>query len=162
MFHDDPLILLCAGNGQIDSGLAARIDIVTVVLFANVFGDRPVAMPNQGAGRCPGCGERFGVGHGRVDRVPDQSLIDGTIGERYNYLAATKGKDYAFIYDYTGRNFEINMGKIKGAKVKASWYSPRNGRKTLIRILDNKGVMKFDPPGEEKEGNDWVLILESI
>lgn len=96
------------------------------------------------------------------DRVPDQSLIAGNVGEKYNYLAATRGEDYAFIYDYTGRDFEINMGKIKGAKVKASWYNPRNGSKTSIGSYNNKGVIKFNPPGDEKEGNDWVLILESI
>lgn len=94
------------------------------------------------------------------DRIPDQSLVAGAQGERYNYIAATRGKDYAFIYDYTGRNFEVNMGKISGKKVKATWYSPRDGSKKIIGNILNKGVAKFDPPGEEKEGNDWVLILE--
>jgi len=33
----------------------------------------------------------------------------------------------------------------------------------LSRInFDNKGVQKFDPPGEEAEGNDWVLVLEGV
>ena len=35
--------------------------------------------------------------------------------------------DNAFIYTYNGRNFKVNMGKISGDRVKASWYSPRNG-----------------------------------
>jgi hypothetical protein len=54
------------------------------------------------------------------------------------------------------------MGKIPGQKVKASWYSPRDGSKKLIGNILNKGIAKFDPPGEEKEGNDWVLILEAL
>ncbi len=95
------------------------------------------------------------------ERVPDQSLIAGTQGEKYNYIAATRGKDYAFIYDYTGRTFEVNMGKINGKKVNASWYSPSEGSKKTIGSFLNKGVQKFDPPGEKQEGNDWVLILES-
>ena len=94
------------------------------------------------------------------DRVPDQSLIAGKQGEKYNYIAATRGKDYAFIYDYTGRNFQVNMGKIEGDKVKASWYSPRDGSKTALGTYTNKGIENFDPPGEEKDGNDWVLVLE--
>ena len=94
------------------------------------------------------------------ERIPDQSLIAGRQGERYNYIAATRGKNYAFIYDYTGRDFEVNMGKINGQKVKATWYSPRNGSKKVIGSFLNKGILKFDPPGKEKEGNDWVLILE--
>jgi hypothetical protein len=94
------------------------------------------------------------------DRVPDQSLIAGENGDRYNYLAATRGKNYAFIYDYTGRTFQVNMSKIDGSKVKASWYSPRDGSKRSIGEFANTGVQDFDPPGEQMEGNDWVLILE--
>jgi hypothetical protein len=95
------------------------------------------------------------------ERVPDQFLVADQ-GEKYNYLAATRGKDYAFIYDYTGRPFSVNMGKIGGSKVKATWYSPRDGSKTSIGSFTNKGVQQFDPPGEEKEGADWVLILEKL
>ena len=96
------------------------------------------------------------------DRIPDQSLIAGKQGEKYGYIAATRGKDYAFIYDYTAKPFEVRMGSITGSKVKASWYNPRNGSKKAIGIYVNKGFRKFDPPGEQREGNDWVLILESI
>lgn len=94
------------------------------------------------------------------ERVPDQSLIAGKQGEKYNRLIATRGENYAFVYAYTGRNMEINMGKIKGDKVKASWFNPRDGKITEIGEFDNKGVKEFNPPGEEKEGNDWVLILD--
>jgi hypothetical protein len=96
------------------------------------------------------------------ERVPDQSLIAGEQGQRYQYLAGTRGEDYAFIYNYTGRVFKVNMGKINGKKIVASWFDPKNGNKILIGLVKNKGVKKFDPPGEEKEGNDWVLVLESI
>ncbi|MFL5739409.1 MAG: glycoside hydrolase family 140 protein [Flavisolibacter sp.] len=95
------------------------------------------------------------------DRVPDQSLVSGGQGEKYHYIAATRGNDYAFVYDYTGRPFELNMGKIRGNNVKASWYSPRDGSKKPIGSFVNTGIRKFDPPGEQKDGNDWVLVLES-
>ena len=96
------------------------------------------------------------------ERVPDQSLISGANGDKYNYIVGTRGKEYAFIYDYTGRTFSVNMGKITGPKVKASWYSPRDGSKTSIGAFANKGTQVFDPPGEQVEGNDWVLILEAL
>ena len=96
------------------------------------------------------------------ERVPDQSLINGKQGERYNYVAATRGKHYAFIYTYTGKDFKVNMGKISGQKIKATWYSPSDGSKQLIGSFTNKGVISFNPPGNESEGNDWVLILESL
>lgn len=96
------------------------------------------------------------------ERVPDQSIINGSQGERYRYLAATRGKDYAFIYDYTGRNFAVNMGKIEGKQIKAAWFDPKDGSRKPAGTFSNKGVRQFDPPGEEGEGNDWVLILESV
>jgi len=96
------------------------------------------------------------------DRVPDQSLVAGKQEEKYDYIAATRGKDYAFLYDYNGRKFAVNMGKISGSRVRAKWYNPRGGRYNSIGSFRNKGVVSFDPPGGQKEGNDWVLILESI
>jgi hypothetical protein len=93
------------------------------------------------------------------DRVPDQSLIAGDAGERYNHLVATRGKNYAMVYTYTGRTIPVQMDKISGTRIKASWYSPRNGKTTAIGSFTNKGMQQFDPPGEEKEGNDWVLLL---
>lgn len=95
------------------------------------------------------------------DRMPDDSLIVGEQGKKYNYIAATRGNDYAFVYDYTGEPFEVRMGKISGKKVKAYWYNPKNGSKKLIGVFVNKGFRKFGPPGQQRDGNDWVLILES-
>lgn len=94
------------------------------------------------------------------ERVPDQSLVANQ-GEKYDYQVATRGKNYALIYTYTGRKITVNMGKILGDKVTASWYNPRNGQKTKIGIFDNKGTKEFQPSGKKEDGNDWVLILIS-
>jgi len=96
------------------------------------------------------------------ERVPDQTLIAGKQGAKYNYLVATRGKNYAFIYTYNGRNMLIAMGKIAGEKVKASWFDPRTGVTQVIGSFVNNGTHEFNPPGEVKDGNDWVLILDSI
>jgi hypothetical protein len=95
------------------------------------------------------------------DRVPDQSII-ASQGEKYDTQIATRGNNYAFIYTYTGKNILINTGKIKGDKIRASWYSPRDGSTTTIGIFPNKGILEFDPLGEPKNGNDWVLIIDSV
>jgi len=96
------------------------------------------------------------------ERVPDQQLIAGDAGTKYNWLAATRGNNYAFIYTYNGRNIKIVMGRITGAKVKASWYNPRNGSATPAGEFPNKGILEFNPPGQPANGNDWVLILDSV
>lgn len=97
-----------------------------------------------------------------LERVPDQSLIaPGTQGEKYDYLVATRGTSYAFIYTYTGRNINVVPGKISGSHINASWFNPRTGETTAIKTYSNTAVQAFNPPGEVEEGNDWVLVLES-
>jgi hypothetical protein len=54
------------------------------------------------------------------------------------------------------------MGKIRGEQVRAYWYNPRTGKGQVIGKFENKGVVEFNPPGEKKDGNDWVLILVKI
>lgn len=94
------------------------------------------------------------------DRVPDQSIIAGTNGEKYERVIATRGDNYIMVYTYTGKDFELNMGKIAGNEVNATWFDPRTGKTSVIGKIKNTGVAKFNPPGEPKNGNDWVLILE--
>jgi hypothetical protein len=94
------------------------------------------------------------------DRVPDQSFIAGDAGQQYDRLLATRAKDCAMIYTYTGRTISVNMDKLTAKKgIKASWYNPRDGKYTDIGFFENKGVKEFDPPGEVAAGNDWVLIM---
>lgn len=93
------------------------------------------------------------------ERVPDQSLLAEN-GERYDRLLATRGKDYALIYTWNGRDMKINMGKIGGAKLNVSWYDPRTGQTRVLGKVTNRGIKTFDPPGEVRNGNDWVLVLE--
>lgn len=94
------------------------------------------------------------------ERVPGQEMVANQ-GEKYNYIVATKGKSYAFLYTFTGRNIEVKLGILSGKLLKCSWYNPRNGQKFLIGKTTNQGVKSFDPPGEEKVGNDWILVLEN-
>ncbi len=97
-----------------------------------------------------------------LEREPAQDLINNQ-SYRYDYLLATKGKSYAFVYTFTGRNIELNMGRYAGKTVKSSWYNPRNGQYIAIGFFENNGGVKsFNPPDEEKEGNDWVLVLEDL
>lgn len=95
------------------------------------------------------------------DRIPDQSLLAGENGARYDYQVATRGNEFAFIYTYNGKMITVNTGKIAGDSLKATWYNPRNGEKIGIGQYENSGILEFDPPGDPEEGNDWVLILDS-
>lgn len=94
-----------------------------------------------------------------LDRVPDQSLIPNN-GTRYDRVAASRGKTYAFAYSYTGAPFTMRLGAISGRQVTARWYSPRDGSFTPAGTHPNRGERRFDPPGDTRSGNDWVLVLD--
>lgn len=96
------------------------------------------------------------------DRVPDSSLVSAGQGKGYDYLAATRGPDYAFVYTYTGREIKVTLGKISGNEVRAAWYNPRDGRWQEIGRFENSGIRSFQPPGEVRNGNDWVLVLDCL
>jgi len=96
------------------------------------------------------------------ERIPDQSLIAGDPGQKYDYQAATRGENYAMVYTYNGRNILVHMDKIAGGPVKATWFNPRDGSETKIGTFPNSGIREFDPPGEPTDGNDWILVLDFI
>ena len=102
------------------------------------------------------------LSHSYFDRVPDQTLIAGKNGDQYERVIGTRGEEFAMLYTYTGKNFSVQMGKIDGDEVKASWFDPRTGKTISIGTFENKGIKEFNPPGEPKNGNDWVLVLEKI
>jgi hypothetical protein len=96
------------------------------------------------------------------ERAPAQDLLLSDQGEKYNYLAATKGVGFVFVYTYNGRNININPEKLAGDKIRASWFNPRNGMYFEIGTYKDTTITTFDPPGEKADGNDWVLVLDFI
>ena len=89
------------------------------------------------------------------ERVPDQSIIAGENGERYERIAATRGTDYLLVYNYTGRPMQIDLRKISGEKKNVWWYSPKTGRLDFLGEFDNQ-VKSFSHDGAY--GDDQVLI----
>jgi len=91
-------------------------------------------------------------------RVPDPSLIASAL-DGSDHIVATRGDDYAFIYSPQGRKFTVNLGKISGEQLKASWFNPRTGTANGIGLIPNSGTHEFTCPSEGF-GSDWVLILD--
>ncbi|MEH6306877.1 glycoside hydrolase family 140 protein [Olivibacter sp. CPCC 100613] len=118
------------------------------------------ALQNPGAGEMRYLKELV-LSKSFLDRVPDQSLLAEN-GEKYDYKVATRGKDYALIYTYNGGTVKVNPSKIATGKLKASWFDPRKGVYTEIGEVSPTDGQTFEAPGEAKEGNDWVLVLEAI
>lgn len=93
------------------------------------------------------------------DRVPVTDAVADN-GERYDFVPGSRGTTYALFYTWTGRNFTLEMLKLRFRAAKASWFHPATGKKEPISDFRNALNIEFDPPGEPRNGNDWVLILE--
>jgi hypothetical protein len=117
------------------------------------------AMDDPGAGQMQHL-KRLMLSHPFFDRMPDQAVVAGENGERYDRVIATRGRSYALLYTYSGKKFGVKMGAISGQTVRTSWYDPRTGNSRTIGTFPNSGTREFDPPGEPAPGNDWVLVLE--
>lgn len=91
------------------------------------------------------------------ERVPDQSIIAGENGTRYDRLAATRGNDYLLVYNYTNRPMDIDLSKISGKKKNVWWYDVTDGHLDYAGKFDS-GVKHFQYDGGHGAGNDRVLI----
>jgi hypothetical protein len=121
----------------------------------------------------PGAGQ---MQHGRrliesrpfLTRIPDDSVIvmadpaSSVPGAGLKRYVATRDSEgsYAMVYVPTGRPFKVKMDKIGGAKVKAWWFNPRDGKATLIGEYPNTGEREYSPP-TKGENLDWVLVLDN-
>jgi len=93
--------------------------------------------------------------------VPDQSAIYGKNYKDDNHIRAAVASDASFLIAYMakGQPVTIVMKKIKGPKVSAWWYNPRNGEAKPIGEFDHVGFQTFVPPSSG-ENNDWILVLD--
>jgi hypothetical protein len=93
-----------------------------------------------------------------LSRVPDDSLVVDVLAGP-DRIAATRGDGYAFVYSGQGRPFTVNMGKMSGSEVLATWFNPRNGELREAGKFPNSGTREFTCPSEGF-GSDWVLVLD--
>lgn len=92
------------------------------------------------------------------ERVPDQSIIVGKNGVKYDRLIATRGKDYMLIYNYNSNVMKIDLRKISGKKKLLWWFNPSDGAISFIGTADNK-IITMSPQIEKSDKvNDRVLI----
>ena len=103
-----------------------------------------------------------------LTRIPDSTVIvisnvpTAMPGQgRYRFVATRdETGTYAMVYAPVGREFAVRMDAIKGSKVVAWWYNPRNGKATKIgRFENDKKERTFVPP-DLGEMIDWILVLD--
>lgn len=102
-----------------------------------------------------------------LTRIPDDSILvtdrvkTAVPGAGRYRFAATRDEagTYAMVYAPLGRKFKVHMDKIAGARVKAWWFNPRDGKPTAIGDFPNTGEREFRSP-DPGEHLDWVLVLD--
>lgn len=94
-----------------------------------------------------------------LSRIPDQSLIEPDYFPETDYVVATRGDGYAFVYFPTGWPAEIILDRIGAGSVKAFWFNPKNGESKLIGTFPGTGTKRFTPLSNGR-GNDWILVLD--
>lgn len=98
-----------------------------------------------------------------LTRMPDQTVITSGAGSGLTVARACRDSNntYAMVYIPQGGSVTVDMTKVRGPSVKASWFNPQTGQYTDIGLFPNTGTQAFDPSGATAEGNDWVLVLDS-
>ncbi len=92
------------------------------------------------------------------ERIPDQSIIVGKNGLKYDRLIATRGKDYLMVYNYNSNVMKIDLRKISGKKKLLWWFNPSDGAISFIGTADNT-IITMSPQIEKTDKiNDRVLI----
>ncbi|MBQ6680907.1 MAG: glycoside hydrolase family 140 protein [Prevotella sp.] len=92
------------------------------------------------------------------ERVPDQSVIAGKNGVKYNRLLATRGNDYILVYNYNSVPMKIDLTKVSGDKKNVWWFDAATGRLSYIGEFDNKPTTFSQQNPHHGIPNDGVLI----
>ena len=96
--------------------------------------------------------------------VPDVNNVVAVEGRgafaTNDYAVTALADDGSFAMSYlpTKRALTVDLSKVSGAKVAASWFDPRSGKSTFIGTFADKKRQVFQPAGE----GDWVLLLEDF
>ncbi len=76
---------------------------------------------------------------------------------------AAVASDGSFLMVYTpyGSTFTVITEKLQQSNVKAWWFDTSTGESIRVGALERQSRMTFDPPADDRRGNDWVLVLDA-
>jgi hypothetical protein len=94
-----------------------------------------------------------------LERAPKQTVVADSPRPAES-VQASGGKDYLFVYTGSGLPFTVNLGSISGSEVVAHWFNPRTGDVKPAGRFPNSGQQQFTPPRNNRDGLDWVLIVD--
>jgi len=94
--------------------------------------------------------------------LPDQSVIIDGQGEGELHVRAARASDRSFLFAYLpqGGTIIVDMTKLSGKRICASWFDPRNGSVKAAGEFPRGKTRSFKTP---KSGRiwDWILVLDN-
>jgi len=98
-----------------------------------------------------------------LTRIPDSTMVVSKQLDDENHVISTRDSKgtYALIYFPTGKPVTLNITKLNGSQLKATWYDPRTGVYLNEKTITKSASYKPTPPSSGK-GQDWVLVLDGI
>lgn len=95
-----------------------------------------------------------------TERIPFQVLVDKDYMPETDFIVATKGRNYAFVYIPTGWSAKLDLKKLDWKNSVVWWYNPRTGEAKKSGEIPNDGIREFKPETLGR-GNDWILIIDN-
>jgi len=90
---------------------------------------------------------------------PKEELLISGQKEKYERIAVFAGEDYILCYDYSGREFSLNLSGYQGKKLYAYWMDPVSGVYSYLQDMTNHDVITVKPVARFTGQNDWVLVI---
>ncbi len=91
---------------------------------------------------------------------PNQTVItnENPEGAAYKVASVSKNNDFMIVYIPYGTKTAISTS-VKGKKLAAWWFNPRDGKTIAIPVFENTGTKEFTPSSIGR-GSDWILIID--
>ena len=97
----------------------------------------------------------------QLEYNPELIMSPNPEGPKYKMAALTRDGRWMVVYIPFGDTTGIKTEGLRGTRLRASWFNPRDGTKTDAGEFDKKPVQTFLPPSIGR-GSDYVLLLEGI
>jgi hypothetical protein len=95
-----------------------------------------------------------------TERIPFQELVANDYIPETDFIVATKGRNYAFVYIPTGWSAKLDLKKLDWKNSVVWWYNPRTGEAKKLGEIPNDGIREFKPETGGR-GNDWLLVIDN-
>lgn len=92
----------------------------------------------------------------------DQALLQSGPNTGGKEIIVAQASDGSYLLAYTpyGSGFTLSLTGLAATHLHAWWFNPRDNTYVDVGEIESQSERVFDPPSDERRGNDWVLVLD--